>query len=255
MIWAIRARWKISGLNSPVTALILAGRRERAEELIDRCDADNPATSERCSRTWFEQSAGSSWPGCRISVRGVRSREEPGCGSFNLAMLGSLRPFPSRCRRWSASGDATNRRFRPGRGLRARPDWSTRRRRSRVRSASPATQIRRKGGLVLFVALTREEAEERHRTRQDYALAMRRPDESLLVVRHHNRVESARPRAAPKPDIIPAQELSRRSARLARDVSRTRRLRENRPSETCWECGPSHVYDASPADRKIWYTP
>ena len=33
--------------------------------------------------------------------------------------------------------------------------------------------------------MTHEEAEERHRTRQDYVLAMRRPDESLLVVRHH----------------------------------------------------------------------
>ena len=44
--------------------------------------------------------------------------------------------------------------------------------------------LRRRSGLVLAVALTREEAEERHRTRQDYVLAMRRPDESLLVVRH-----------------------------------------------------------------------
>jgi hypothetical protein len=44
--------------------------------------------------------------------------------------------------------------------------------------------LRRRSGLVLAVALTREEAAERHRTRQDYVLAMRRPDESLLVVRH-----------------------------------------------------------------------
>ena len=44
--------------------------------------------------------------------------------------------------------------------------------------------LRRRSGLVLAVALTREEAEERHRTRQDYVLAVRRHDESLLVVRH-----------------------------------------------------------------------
>jgi hypothetical protein len=44
--------------------------------------------------------------------------------------------------------------------------------------------LRRRSGLALVIALTREEAEERHRTRQDYVLAMRRPDESLLVVRH-----------------------------------------------------------------------
>ena len=52
-----------------------------------------------------------------------------------------------------------------------------------IRFASKS--LRRRSGLVLVVALTREEAEERHRTRQDYVLAMRRPDESLLVVRHH----------------------------------------------------------------------
>jgi hypothetical protein len=44
--------------------------------------------------------------------------------------------------------------------------------------------LRRQGGLVLIVALTRAEAEERRRTRQDYVLAMRRPDANLLVVRH-----------------------------------------------------------------------
>jgi hypothetical protein len=44
--------------------------------------------------------------------------------------------------------------------------------------------LRRRSGLVLAVALTRAEAEERHRTRQDYVLAVRRPDENLLVVRH-----------------------------------------------------------------------
>jgi hypothetical protein len=44
--------------------------------------------------------------------------------------------------------------------------------------------LRRRSGLVLAVALTRAEAEERHRARQDYVLAVRRPDENLLVVRH-----------------------------------------------------------------------
>ena len=44
--------------------------------------------------------------------------------------------------------------------------------------------LHRRSGLILAIALTRAEAAERHRTRQDYVLAMRRPDESLLVVRH-----------------------------------------------------------------------
>ena len=40
--------------------------------------------------------------------------------------------------------------------------------------------LRRRSGLILAVALTREEAEERHRTRQDYVLAMRRPTRTCL---------------------------------------------------------------------------
>ena len=69
-----------------------------------------------------------------------------------------------------------------------------------VRFASKS--LRRQGGLVLVVALTREEAEERHRTRQDYVLAMRRPDESLLVVRHHTGWSPHDP-AAGNPNYIP----------------------------------------------------
>jgi hypothetical protein len=44
--------------------------------------------------------------------------------------------------------------------------------------------LRRRGALILFVPLTRDESEEKHRTRQDYVLATRRRDGNLLVVRH-----------------------------------------------------------------------
>ena len=43
----------------------------------------------------------------------------------------------------------------------------------------------RKGRVVMLVALTREEAEERHRTRQDYSLATRLPAGQLLVLHHY----------------------------------------------------------------------
>jgi len=44
--------------------------------------------------------------------------------------------------------------------------------------------LRRRGAVILFVPLTSDEAEEKHRTRQGYALATRRPDGNLLVVRY-----------------------------------------------------------------------
>ena len=43
----------------------------------------------------------------------------------------------------------------------------------------------RKGRVVMLVALTREEAEEKHRTRQDYSLATRLPAGQLLVLCHY----------------------------------------------------------------------
>src|SRR5262245_28979207 len=54
-------------------------------------------------------------------------------------------------------------------------------RRSSLRVRRAVAQGRR--GMV--GALTREEAEEKHRTRQHYALATRLPDGHLLVVRHY----------------------------------------------------------------------
>ena len=45
--------------------------------------------------------------------------------------------------------------------------------------------LRRKGGVVMVVALKREEAEERHRTRQHYALATRLSEGQMLIVVRH----------------------------------------------------------------------
>jgi hypothetical protein len=44
--------------------------------------------------------------------------------------------------------------------------------------------IWRKGRVVMLVALTRDEAEERHRTRQSYSLATRLPGGNLLIFHH-----------------------------------------------------------------------
>jgi hypothetical protein len=43
-------------------------------------------------------------------------------------------------------------------------------------------RLRRDGGLILSAALTREEAEERHREREDYVLTVRLPDGLLLMI-------------------------------------------------------------------------
>ncbi len=175
--------WKIADFGATVTALLLAGQRERASELIDRCEAqtrDNEywQTWMRHQRALLDQDAAS------LGAE-FRSEEEKIARVHRLGDAWEPSPFPievpeaeraQRCdeppfpaRPWIASPP----------GLVNAPPTQP----GEVRFASKS--LRRRSGLALVVALTREEAEETHRTRQDYVLAMRRPDESLLVVRHH----------------------------------------------------------------------
>jgi hypothetical protein len=65
--------------------------------------------------------------------------------------------------------------------------------------------LRRKGGVVMFLPLTRDEAEEKHRTRQDYVLATRLPDGHLLVVRHRTGWSPHDPDQPKNPDHVPTR--------------------------------------------------
>jgi hypothetical protein len=68
--------------------------------------------------------------------------------------------------------------------------------------------LRRKGGVVMFVAFTREEAEEKHRTRQDYALATQLADGNLLVVYHRTWWSPHNPEQPKNPDYVPRREFN-----------------------------------------------
>ena len=178
----IGSEQRIAGFGTTVTAHILAGRRERASELIDSFEAQ-PGNKERWQtwlrnqRAFLDQDAASlgtearSWEAKVAKVHRLGDAWEP--SPFPIEVPEAERaqrcdepPFPARP--WIA----------PPPGLVAPPTQP-----GEIGFASKL--LRRRSGLVLVVALTRAEAEERHRTRQDYVLAMRRPDESLLVVRHH----------------------------------------------------------------------
>jgi hypothetical protein len=173
---------KIAGFGTIVTALILAGRRERARELIDSFEAQ-PGNKERW-QTWvrnqrslLEQDAASlgtearSWEANVAKVHRLGAAWEPSPFPIEVPETKGARecdepPFPARP--WIA----------PPLGLVNAPPKEP----GEIGYASKL--VHRRSGLILAVALTREEAAERHRTRQDYVLAMRRPDETLLVVRH-----------------------------------------------------------------------
>ena len=175
--------WGIADFHATVDALILAGRRERASELIDSVEAQ-PGNKERW-QTWVRNQRSLLDQDAASLGAAFRLQEEKVAKFHRLGDAWEPSPFPievpeaeraQRCdeppfpaRPWIASPP----------GLVNAPPTQP----GEVRFASKS--LRRRSGLALVVALTREEAEERHRTRQDYVLAMRRPDESLLVVRHH----------------------------------------------------------------------
>ena len=173
---------KIAGFGTMVTALILAGRRERARELIDSFEAQ-PGNKERWQtwlrdqRTFLEQDAASlgtearSWEAKVAKVHRLGAAWEPS-------------PFPTevpeteRAQKCDEPPFSARPWIAPPPGLVNAPPKEP----GEIGYASKL--LHRRSGLILAIALTRAEAAERHRTRQDYVLAMRRPDESLLVVRH-----------------------------------------------------------------------
>jgi hypothetical protein len=63
--------------------------------------------------------------------------------------------------------------------------------------------LERKGSVVMFMPLTREEAEEKHETHQDYALATRLPDQTLLVLHHSFGWNPHDPERPGKPKHLP----------------------------------------------------
>jgi hypothetical protein len=194
---------KIAGFGTTVRALILAGRRERASELMDRFEAqpgnkESQQTWARHQRAFLDRDAASlgiearSWEAKVAKVYRLGAVWEP--SPFPIEVPQAERehrcddpPFPARP--WIA----------PPPGLVNAPPTQP----GEVRFASKS--LRRRSGLVLVVALTREEAAERHRTRQDYVLAGRLPDNNLLVVRHRTWWSPHDPEQPRNPHYIPSR--------------------------------------------------
>ena len=174
--------WGIANFTAMVEALILAGRRERASELIDSSEAQ-PGNEERW-RTWVRNQRALLDRAAASLGAAFRSQEEKVAKVHRLGDAWEPSPFPIEVPEAERAQKCDEPPFpawpwiEPPAGLVNAPPTQP----GEVRFASKSLQ--RRSGLVLVVALTREEAEERHRTRQDYVLAVRRPDASLLVVRH-----------------------------------------------------------------------
>jgi hypothetical protein len=174
--------WGIADFHATVEALILAGRRERARELIDSVEAQ-PGNKERW-QTWVRNQRSLLDQDAASLGAAFRLQEEKVAKFHRLGDAWEPSPFPievpdaERAQRCDEPPFPARPWIVPPPGLVNAPPTQP----GEIAYASRV--LRRRSGLVLAVALTRAEAEERHRTRQDYVLAVRRPDENLLVVRH-----------------------------------------------------------------------
>jgi len=188
-----------------VAALVLAGQRERAAELIEK----ELARTEREKYEYGHHVAGKQRALLEHDVESLcaefRAMERQAAEVHKLGDAWEPTPFPvelpaaERARRCDDPPFVTKPWIpRPPRLVEPTPDQV-----GEVRFAHDI--LWREGGVVMFVAFTREEAEEKHRTRQDYALAARLPDGNLIVVRHDTGWSPHDPAQPRNPNYVPTR--------------------------------------------------
>jgi hypothetical protein len=233
-----------------VAALVLAGQRERAAELIEQ----ELVRTELKGHEYLNHVAGKQKALLERDVESLcaefHAREKQAAEVLKLGDAWEPAPFPvelaaaERARRCDDPPFLTKPWIpRPLRLVDAPPDQV-----GEVRFAHNI--LRREGRVVMFVAFTREEAEEKHRTRQDYVLAARLPDGNLIVVRHHTGWSPHDPKQPRNPNYVPT-----RTFYLEAYGARGRVLRVNF-SEPVAEPGPLKMWSVDvyePVSQKnIW---
>src|SRR5262245_2850220 len=190
-----------------VASLVLAGQRERAAELIEK----ELARTERENYGYGHQVAGKQKGRLEGAIdswcAGCYAREKRAAEVLKLGDAWEPAPFPVELPQAQRARQCDDPPFltkpwiqRPPRLVEAPPDHV-----GEVRFAHDI--LWRKGGVVMVGVLTREEAEEKHRTRQNYALFARLPDGNLLVVRHDTGWSPHDPRQPRNPDYVPNREF------------------------------------------------
>jgi hypothetical protein len=188
-----------------VAALVLAGQRERAAELIEQ----ELVRTERKGHGYLNHLAG--------KQKALLERDlESSCAEFHamekraaeVLKLGDAwepTPFPAEVPELERARQCDDPPFltkpwilRPAGLVELPPDQF-----GEVRFAHDI--LWRNGDVVMFVAFTREEAEEKHRTRQDYTLAARLPDGNLIVVRHDTGWSPHDPDQPRNPNYVPSR--------------------------------------------------
>jgi hypothetical protein len=188
-----------------VAAVVLAGQREGAAGLIER----ELARTERNGHGYGNHIAGKQRVLLERDIESLcdefRAKESEAAKVLKLGDAWEPAPFPAEVPEPERARRCDDPRFpatpwipRPPRLVGLPPD--------RVGEVCFADGVLwREEGVIMSVALTREEAEEKHRTRQDYALATRLSDGNLLVIRHRTGWSPHDPDQPGNPNHVPSR--------------------------------------------------
>jgi hypothetical protein len=193
-------------LATRVPALALAGRRERASQLIESGLPPSAAYGYGYAATDKDKALLDLDVGSLCAE--FRAKEQHAARTLKLGDAWEPAPFP-------VEVPEAERPRRCDDPLFVTQPWIPR----PPQLAEPAPQqvgeirfsedvVWRKRGLIMLVALTREQAEDKHRTRQRYVLVTRLADGHLLVVRHDTGWSPHSPRAAEESGLRSKKALS-----------------------------------------------
>jgi hypothetical protein len=163
-----------------ILALILAGEQDRAAEFQRQFEDATPYEDDKVERrTRWEQVTSDIGALCAR----LHAREADIVKALKLEHVWEPSPFPVEL----PASERTSRSAEPAFSTTPwipRPSWlwqDAPTEPGEVRFGKKC--VRSDDGVTLLVALSREEAEERHREREDYAMAVRLPDGLLLAIR------------------------------------------------------------------------
>jgi hypothetical protein len=190
--------------HTRVAALALAGLREEAAQLVDELERSNPDNSywhhfAKTQRAFLERKT-------EDLCAEFHLKEAEAAKQLKLGGVWEPTPFPAELPKRERSRCAEPHFVttpwipRPPGLVGQVPDHP-----GEIRFAKDV--LRRKGGLIMLVPLTREAAEEMHRTRQDYVLATRLPGQVLLVLYHHTWWSPHDPEQPRNPDYVPTRKF------------------------------------------------
>jgi hypothetical protein len=187
-----------------VIALVLAGQRERAVEVVNEIERSYP--DDRYWQPWVKAQRTFMERDITSVCEGFRRKEAKTAKELKLGDIWEPAPFAvevSKTERMKCAEPhfATKPWVSCPPGLLGDPPESL----GEARFARYT--LGRKGRVILLVPLTREEAEERHRTYQDYVLVTRLEDGNLFVLNHRTGWSPDDPERPMKPDYVPIRKF------------------------------------------------